>query len=181
MAYEFLKLAKRRKTTYEFEDRKISRNMLLKILEAGRLAPSCGNAQPWHFIVIRNKKKIRECLSTCYTGHLFTEPPVLVAIVMVIPKEEILRQLACAKGGIPNIGEIQKCIGCSAMSMVYAAESLGINSALMSPDPKITKQRLNIPDPFRCEIIVGFGYEKKNAQKRKRRKPRNRFVNYGNE
>ena len=40
----------------EFSDKKIANNVLNDILEAGRLAPSWVNTQPWHFIVVQDRK-----------------------------------------------------------------------------------------------------------------------------
>lgn len=57
---DFLSLAKKRKTTYEFSDKLVNDSDIVKILEAGRWAPSCTNTQPWHFIVVKDKKKIEE-------------------------------------------------------------------------------------------------------------------------
>lgn len=34
-------------------------------IEAARLAPSAGNAQPWHFIVIKERKRLNSLLSLC--------------------------------------------------------------------------------------------------------------------
>src|SRR3989344_5213048 len=60
----FLRLAKSRKTTYEFSDKKVEDSDLKKVLEAARWSPSCSNAQPWHFIVVRDKEKIAELIKT---------------------------------------------------------------------------------------------------------------------
>lgn len=45
-----------RKSVRSYSDEKISDEILNEILEAGRLAPSWVNVQPWKFIVIRDEK-----------------------------------------------------------------------------------------------------------------------------
>ena len=45
-----------RRSTRKFKDRKIERELLNKVLEAGRYAPSGGNNQYGHFLVIENKE-----------------------------------------------------------------------------------------------------------------------------
>lgn len=47
---------KKRKSVRSYSDEKISDEILNEILEAGRLAPSWVNVQPWKFIVIRDEK-----------------------------------------------------------------------------------------------------------------------------
>lgn len=52
-----------RQSIKEFQDRTIEREKIDRILEAGRLAPSAKNRQPWRFIVIDDpgmKQKIQE-------------------------------------------------------------------------------------------------------------------------
>jgi nitroreductase len=60
----FIDLAKQRYSSRKYLDKPIEREVLLKILEAGRVAPSAKNKQPWHFVIITQEeslKKIREC------------------------------------------------------------------------------------------------------------------------
>ena len=47
---------KTRKSVRSYSDEKISDEVLQEILEAGRLAPSWVNVQPWKFIVIKDEK-----------------------------------------------------------------------------------------------------------------------------
>ena len=45
-----------RRSTRRFSDKPVEREKLDKIIEAGRYAPSGGNSQTCHFIVVRNKE-----------------------------------------------------------------------------------------------------------------------------
>ena len=42
----------------------MSRDLILKVLEAGRIAPSAFNSQPWHFIVVENREHIERIAET---------------------------------------------------------------------------------------------------------------------
>jgi nitroreductase len=44
-----------RRSIRRYETRAIPEESLSLILEAGRMAPSAGNRQPWHFIVVRDQ------------------------------------------------------------------------------------------------------------------------------
>ena len=52
---EFLELAKKRYSERRFSNRQVEGPKIAKILEAGRQAPSGGNNQTSHFLVIRNR------------------------------------------------------------------------------------------------------------------------------
>ena len=53
------------------------RDRIKLILEAGRLAPSAGNIQPWHFIVVRDVEK-RKRLSKARWAKFLAEAPVVI-------------------------------------------------------------------------------------------------------
>jgi len=53
---EFLTLVKTRRSTRRFKTDPVPDDMVEKIIEAARWAPSGANSQPWEFIVIKNKE-----------------------------------------------------------------------------------------------------------------------------
>ena len=61
MEYEdFLGLVKTRKSVRRYKSEPVPDEVLEKILEAARQAPSAGNSQPWEFVVVKdpeNRKK----------------------------------------------------------------------------------------------------------------------------
>ena len=48
------KVIEKRRSIRKFKPEPIAKENLKKILEAGRLASSGGNRQPWYFIVVRS-------------------------------------------------------------------------------------------------------------------------------
>ena len=55
---EFDEVIRKRQSIRKYKSDPISKDMILEILEAARLAPSGGNRQPWHFIVVQDKENI---------------------------------------------------------------------------------------------------------------------------
>ena len=53
---DILEFIKSRRSTRKFTDKEIEAEKLNQILEAGRYAPSGGNSQSTHFLVIQNNK-----------------------------------------------------------------------------------------------------------------------------
>ncbi len=54
------KLILARRSTRAYEKRQVPDQMIRRILECGRYAPSEGNYQPWRFIVVRDKAMLEE-------------------------------------------------------------------------------------------------------------------------
>jgi len=50
-----------------------------KILEAGRLAPSAKNIEPWHFIAVTNAEKRKALSKGTWAKFLKQSPLVIVA------------------------------------------------------------------------------------------------------
>ena len=74
-----LDLIEQRHSVRKYLDKEVSTEIIDKILEAGRLAPSWINVQPWHFIVIRDNEK-KELLSRLSNGQAHVaQAPVIIA------------------------------------------------------------------------------------------------------
>ncbi|MBT3302398.1 MAG: nitroreductase [Bacteroidetes bacterium] len=73
----FLELAKKRYSCRDYLNKEVEVDKLKSVLEAGRIAPSAANRQPWIFIVIRNPE-IRKMLHDTYKRDWFTNAPVII-------------------------------------------------------------------------------------------------------
>ncbi len=66
-----------RRSVREYKDRQVPENVVRRILEAGRYAPSAGNSQPWKFVVIRDRSIIdemeRDCRRMCSLFRFFLD------------------------------------------------------------------------------------------------------------
>lgn len=49
-----------RRSVRRYKEKQVPGNLVRRVLEAGRFAPSAGNCQPWKFIVVRDKRMIDE-------------------------------------------------------------------------------------------------------------------------
>jgi nitroreductase len=49
----------RRRSIRRYTDKQVSDEMINQILAAGMNAPSAGNEQPWHFIIIKDKETLK--------------------------------------------------------------------------------------------------------------------------
>ena len=60
-----------RRSVRKYKPDPISDETIAKLVEAARWAPSTDNAQPWRFIIVRDRKKIDELGKIAGTG-IFT-------------------------------------------------------------------------------------------------------------
>lgn len=76
-----LDLIKNRKSVREYQDKKIPRSDLKKILEAGYLAPSWMNSQPWKFIAVENQQtKDLLCELSSHQPHVKNAAALIVCV-----------------------------------------------------------------------------------------------------
>jgi len=132
----------------------------MKILEAGRRAPSAMNAQPWHFIVITDKR-IKEVLSR----RRWTDFLKDAAFIIV------------------GCGEKDKKwstvdVSIALQNMVLAAEAQGVGSCWIGDfDEAEVKRLLGIPENLKVVALVSFGYPEYKPKPRPK-KPLEEIVHY---
>src|SRR3989442_10881993 len=52
----------------EYQDREVPEAVLRRVVEAAHLTASASNAQPWHFILVREREALRKLGSLIRTG-----------------------------------------------------------------------------------------------------------------
>lgn len=77
----FLELAARRRSIRKYSPEKIDDSVLERILEAGRLAPSGNNSQPWRFIVVTDGEMKKKLYDVAGKQLFILEAPVTIAVV----------------------------------------------------------------------------------------------------
>ena len=75
----FLELALKRSSVRAYTTDPVPEDLLQKVLEAGRIAPSAANFQPWHFIVVRDPA-IQRALGDAYAKTWFWQAPVIIVV-----------------------------------------------------------------------------------------------------
>ncbi|NLL51392.1 MAG: nitroreductase [Peptococcaceae bacterium] len=73
----FIEIARKRYSVRKYKDLDIEKEKILQILEAARIAPSAVNYQPWHFIVLTEKKLIEQ-IAEVYPAKWLAKAPVII-------------------------------------------------------------------------------------------------------
>lgn len=176
---DFLELVKHRQSTRAYDTtRLVDREIISRILEAARLAPSACNAQPWHFIVVDEpelKNKVADAASARLLGmnHFTKQAPVHIVIV----EEKV--NISSGIGGILKDKHFAFLdIGIAAAHICLAAEAEGLGSCILGwfNETKM-KQLLGIPNNKRVVLDIVIGYPAQGLRE-KRRKPISETVSY---
>ena len=75
----FIDLAKKRFSSRKYSSRLIEEDKLMQVLEAGRIAPSAANFQPWIFVVVKGEEA-KNNFKTLYNKEWFKDAPVFIII-----------------------------------------------------------------------------------------------------
>ena len=75
---KFLDLAKLRYSSRNYKNKTVEKEKLNIVLEAARIAPSAANKQPWHFIVVEEKEKLKKLWTTYGRDWLHSAPVIIV-------------------------------------------------------------------------------------------------------
>ena len=66
----------------QYQDRAVPEATVQRILEAARLTGSAMNAQPWHFIVVRERETLRELGRLARSGPYVAQAPLAVVVAV---------------------------------------------------------------------------------------------------
>ena len=75
----FKELIEQRYSVRSYQDKEVEKEKLITILEAGQIAPSAVNNQPWHFIVVQESENHKQ-FSEIYHRDWFNEAPVYIVV-----------------------------------------------------------------------------------------------------
>ena len=71
-----------RRTIREFKPDPVPDEIVYKLLQAARWAPSSSNTQPWHFVVVQARETIAELGRIATQGSFIEQAPLVIAVVM---------------------------------------------------------------------------------------------------
>ena len=77
---DFYKLIRTRESIRDYDtSRPVEEDKLGRILEAGRLAPSAANHQPWNFLVVSSPEMLSK-VRACYQRDWFADAPNVLIV-----------------------------------------------------------------------------------------------------
>jgi nitroreductase / dihydropteridine reductase len=191
---DFNEIIMSRYATKKFDEKKIDENTVDQICEMTRFTPSALNIQPWKIKVVSDQETKDKLLaasmdqpqvSTC--SHLMVfcsdvdmkgNAQKLIESMnkMGVPEENMKQFEGVIEYFIGNFGqkeaalsEAQANVFMAAITAIYAAKSLGVDSCPMQGfDPSAYREILNLPSGLVPSIIVPLGYPADNQMPKMR-------------
>jgi nitroreductase len=156
----FLEIAKKRYSVRAYQNKPVDEHLLLKILEAGSLAPSACNNQPLAIIVVRKEETKKELLAA-YERKWFGEAPII--LVMCCDLSQSWRR---ADG--KNYGEVDVAI--AADHVTLAATEAGLGTCWIA-NFKVPEARrvLRLPENIEPVVFTPLGYPASTPPAKKRK------------
>jgi F420 biosynthesis protein FbiB-like protein len=174
-----MNLIKERRSIRKFLSRKVSFNVLRKVLEATGWAPSAHNAQPWRFIVLTGasaKQKLSEAMADAWQADMvkdgvviepqkrkarierFTSAPLLV--IACLTMEGMREQPDEKRQRIERDLAVQS-LGAAVQNMLLAAHAEGLGACWFSAPgfcKETVRKVLNIPEEVEPQALIAMGY-----------------------
>ena len=136
-----------RRNVRDFDDRPLPRELLERILEAGRRAPSAQNWQPWDFIVVTDREQLTELANVAPGAGHVAGSAATIALILPDTGDRGARDRA------------QYDLGQATMAMMIAAADLGIGSGHAGVgDQELARRLLGFPEDRYAARFIDLGY-----------------------
>jgi len=145
---DFYEAIRKRYSVRAYQDKPVEEQKLQRVLEAGRLAPSSNNRQPWKFIVVRDTE-LRKGLGKVAEQPFVGQAPVVIVVVGLEPD----RKMLCDVTADP----VDCAIAIEHMALAAAAEGLGTCwIGHFRQDP--CRELLGVPPAAKVIELLPLGY-----------------------
>lgn len=139
-----LEALRTRRSCRQFTDRNVPRELVEQVVDAGRLAATARNEQPWEFIVVTDAEARRTIAGMTEYGPFIADAPVCIAVLAKDTKYYLEDGSAATQ------------------NMLVAAHALGLGACWVAGDkkpyaPQVVK-RIGAPAELRLVSLVAMGW-----------------------
>ena len=139
-----LEALRTRRSCRRFQDRAVSRDLVEQVVDAGRLAATARNEQPWEFVVVTDPARRREVAALTDYGPFIADAPACIAVLAADTKYYLEDGSAATQ------------------NILVAAHALGLAACWVAGDkkpyaPKVAAL-LGAPPKMHLVAIVALGY-----------------------
>ena len=139
-----LELIKKRRSVRNYRPEPVAKDLLEKIVDAGRLAATAINIQPWEFIVITDPGRRKELADITEYGKYIKDAGACIAVVAKDTKYYLEDGAAATE------------------NILLAATELGLGSCWVAGDRKPYADKilslLGVPNGYKLVSLIAIGY-----------------------
>jgi nitroreductase len=158
----FYSLVNARHSIRAYKEEPVAEEVIRRILQAARLAPSAANKQPWHFFVVMAEETRRRLFPDERQAWAAEAPVVLVACSC--PDKAWVRG---ADG--KNHADIDAAIAMEHIVLAATEEELG-TCWICAFDPKVVREALGLAEEMEPVAMTPLGYPAAEPLPRKRKR-----------
>lgn len=133
-----------RRSVRVYQPDPVADDLVLKVLDAGRLAPTARNEQPWTFVVVKDPERRAALAKLAENGPFLADAPVCI-VVLCQPTKYYLEDGAAAT-----------------TQMLIAAATLGLGSCWVAGDKKAyaaeVVRLVGAPADHKLVAMIALGY-----------------------
>ncbi len=177
----FTQIIENRYSCRKFTDKKISRDMLQAIVEAGNLAPSGHNKQPWEFTVVDTPESLAKLVPMLQSpdskiNSFVSDVPAMIIITErnAVEKEKDLDDTVIGKQDYQSMD-----IGIATAYLDLKAQELGISTVILGwLHPYEIRDAFGIDKQNKVRLVLALGYPDEGAFRARRRRPIEEVVRF---
>ena len=150
-----LEALRTRRSCRRFAAKDVGRDLLQQILDAGRLAATARNEQPWEFVVVTDRTARSEIAAMTDYGPFIADAPICIAVLATDTKYYLEDGSAATQ------------------NMLVAAHALGLGACWVAGDkkpyaPKVVA-RLGAPAEMNLVALIALGWPEGDLPNPKKR------------
>ncbi len=158
-----MEIIQKRRSIRKYKEDPIPEPVLLRVLEAARLAPSGKNLQPWKFILVKDKK-LKEELARASANQFFMARVPLIIVACGFPENCYARM-----GRYMKSWPVDVTIALEHLILQAQEEGLG-TCWIGSFEEEEVKSILKIPGEVKVLALTPLGYPAESPPSRGRKK-----------
>jgi nitroreductase len=170
---EYTDLIRNRESIRSYDpERPVPKEILDRILDAGRMAPSACNYQPWRFLLVSSPEMLLKVRESYQRDWFRDAPHVLVSVG--------LKKLAWNRS-YDGYNSIETDVAIAMTQIILAAENEGVGTCWIAAyNPEILRKALSLKEDETIYCITPLGYPRKGYRKSlaKKRKPLDEIAGY---
>ncbi len=150
-----LEAIRQRRSVRSYRPEPVAGELLERLVDCGRLAPTAMAKEPWEFVVVRDGGMLRRIAERTDYGKFIADAPACIAVFC----KEIKYYLEDGCAATENI--------------LVAAAALGLGACWVAGDKKgyadEMRRMLGVPEGYRLVSLLSVGYPADEAPPRRKR------------
>ncbi|NIP67473.1 nitroreductase [Candidatus Bathyarchaeota archaeon] len=148
---DFYDVIQTRRSVRSYKDDSIPEEVLNRVLEAVRVAPSGSNRQPWKFILVKDDGLKEKMVSFCNNQRFIAEAPLVVVACG--------QRLPLNRGGYMGEMSVLLDVSIAFTHLILSARAEGLGTCWIGAfDNQELKKLLGVPEGYEVVAATPLGY-----------------------